>query len=175
MTSSYGNIFPVTGFCVGNLPLTGEFPAQSLWRVSLMFSLICTWIKGWLNNREAGDLRRHRADYDVTVMMTNKCRILRIHWWISFNFFLILPHGTQWIIFLNTLKPRQNGRQFPDDISIFLNENVSISIKMSLKFLPYGPINNIQPLVQIMTWRRTGDKPLSEPMLTRFTGAYMRH
>ena len=38
------------------------------WRGALMFSLICVWINGWVNNREAGDLRRHRAHYDVTVM-----------------------------------------------------------------------------------------------------------
>ena len=46
---------------------------------------------------------------------------------------------------LNTLRPRQNGRQFPIDIFkwIFLNENVWISINISLKFVPKGPINNI--------------------------------
>ena len=68
---------------------------------------------------------------------------------------------------LNTLRPRQNGRRFPDDIfkCIFLNENVWISIKISLKFVPKGPINNIPALVQIMAWRRSGDKPLSEPMV----------
>ena len=38
------------------------------WRGALMFSLICTWIKIWVNNREPGDLRCHRAHYDVTVM-----------------------------------------------------------------------------------------------------------
>ena len=38
------------------------------WRGALMFSLTCTRIKGWVNNDEAGDLRRHRAHYDVTVM-----------------------------------------------------------------------------------------------------------
>ena len=38
------------------------------WRGALMFSLICVWINGWVNNREAGDLRRHRAHYDVIVM-----------------------------------------------------------------------------------------------------------
>ena len=67
----------------------------------------------------------------------------------------------------NTLRPRQNGRRFPDDIfkCIFLNENAWISIKISLKFVPRGPINNIQALVQIMAWRRPGDKPLSEPMM----------
>ena len=67
----------------------------------------------------------------------------------------------------NTLRPRQNGRHFPDDIlkCIFLNENVWLSIKISWKFVPQGPINNIPALVQIMTWRRPGDKPLSEPMM----------
>ena len=72
-----------------------------------------------------------------------------------------------WMAFVNTLRPRQDGRHFPDDIfkSIFLNENVWISIKISLKFVPKGPINNIPALVQIMAWRRPGDKPLSEPMM----------
>ena len=43
-------------------------PHIGQWRGALMFSLICAWINGWVNNREAGDLRRHRAHYDVTVM-----------------------------------------------------------------------------------------------------------
>ena len=47
----------------------------------------------------------------------------------------------------------------------FLNENEYISIKISLKFVPKGPINNIPTLVQIMAWRWPGDKPLSEPMM----------
>ena len=44
-------------------------PHKGQWRGALMFSSICTWINGWENNREAGDLRRHRAHYDVTVMV----------------------------------------------------------------------------------------------------------
>ena len=69
--------------------------------------------------------------------------------------------------YISTLGPRQNGRYFPDDIFklIFLNETVSISIKISLKFVPMGPINNIPALVQIMAWRWPGDKPLSEWMM----------
>ena len=68
---------------------------------------------------------------------------------------------------INTLRPRQNGRHFADDIfkRIFLNENVRILIKISLKFVPEGPINNIPGLVQIMAWRRPGDKPLSKPAI----------
>ena len=70
---------------------------------------------------------------------------------------------------LNTMRPIQNGRHFPDDIFkwICLNENIWISINTSLKFVPMGPINNICTLVQVMAWRRPGDKPLSEPMMVR--------
>ena len=77
--------------------------------------------------------------------------------------------GLTWID-VNTLRPRQNGRHFPDDIfkCIFLNEKFWIPIKISLKFVPKGPINNIPAMVQIMAWRRPGDKPLSEPMMVNF-------
>ena len=68
---------------------------------------------------------------------------------------------------INTLRLRQNGRHFADDVfkCIFLNENMWISLKISLRYVPKGLINNIPALVQIMAWRRPGDKPLSEPMM----------
>ena len=53
-------------------------------------------------------------------------------------------------------------------LNAFFNESVCISLKISLKFVPRGLINTIPPLVQIMAWRRPGDKPLSETM--RFSG-----
>ena len=66
----------------------------------------------------------------------------------------------------NTLRLRQNGRHFPDDIfkCIFLNENDLISIAISVYFVPYGPVDYKSALVQIMAWWQAGDKPLSEPM-----------
>ena len=66
----------------------------------------------------------------------------------------------------NTLRPRQHDRHFADDIfkCIFVNENIWIPIIISLKFVSNGSINNIPALVQIMAWRRPGDKPLSEPL-----------
>ena len=69
----------------------------------------------------------------------------------------------------NTLRLRQNGHHFTDTIfkCIILYENVWIPIKISLKFVPKGPVNNISSLVQIMAWHRPGDKPLSEPMMVR--------
>ena len=57
----------------------------------------------------------------------------------------------------------------------FFNENIYISNKISLNYIPWGPIDNILALVQIIAWRRPGDKTLSEPMLTQFPDAYMRH
>ena len=57
--------------------------------------------------------------------------------------------GEELFQFINTLRPRQDGRRFPDDTfeRIFLNENAIILIKISLKFVPIGPINNISELV----------------------------
>ena len=79
----------------------------------------------------------------------------------------IFPYGFNKPQCVNTLRPRRNEQHFADDIfkRIFFNENVWIPIKISLKFVPKGPINNIPALVQIMAWRRSGDKPLSEPMM----------
>ena len=94
-------------------------------------------------------------------MHQNNCKIQHI-----FQRILCTPAQGQWV---NTLRPRQNGRHFADDIfkCIFLNVNVWMPIKISLKLFPQGPINNIPALVQIMAWRRPGDKPLSGPMRVR--------
>ena len=59
--------------------------------------------------------------------------------------------------------------------TIFFNENIGILIEISLKFVPSISIDNKSALVQVMAWRRTGDKPLPESMLTQFIDAYMRH
>ena len=73
------------------------------------------------------------------------------------------------MLYLNLLRRRRNGLQFADEIfkCIFLNENVWLSISISLKFVPHDPINNILALVQIMAWRRLGDKPLFESIVDR--------
>ena len=69
MTSSNGNFFSRYWTFVSAIhrwPV--NFPHKVQWRGALMFSLICVWINGWVNNRKAGDLRRYRAHYDITVM-----------------------------------------------------------------------------------------------------------
>ena len=94
-----------------------------------------------------------------------------IHWHRGDPKKVTLTKKQIWKMIINTLRPRQNGRHFADDIfkCIFLNENIWIPIKISVKFVPKGPINNIPALVQIMAWRRPGDKPLSELMMVSLT------
>ena len=62
-------------------------PHIGQWRTALMFSLICALINDWVNNREAGDFRRHRAHYDVTVIIPNslrfKCRYHKYLYMVS--------------------------------------------------------------------------------------------
>ena len=132
-------------------------PHKGQWHGALMLSLICTWKNGWVNKRHAGDVRNHVADCDITVMVQSP-RVITIQLNLSVS-------SAKW--WFNTLRPRQNGRDFSDDIfrRFFLNKNIWIPIKISLKFVPKGSINNIPALVQIMAWRRPGDKPLSEPMM----------
>ena len=76
--------------------------------------------------------------------------------------YLIRPKVLQYMFGFNTLRPRQNGRRFADDTfkHIFLNQNVWISLKISLKFVPKFQINNI-PANGLA---RPVDKPLSEPI-----------
>ena len=98
---------------------------------------------------------------DATIHRPNKCLQ---HFTTPF---VIINH------YVNTMRPKQNGRHFSGGIfkCIFVNEIIWISNAIRLKFLPKGLIDNNTELVQIMASRRTGDKPLSEPMVG---DAYMR-
>ena len=68
MTSSWWKHFPRYWPFVRGIQRSPVNSPHRQWRGALMFSLICAWINGWVNNREVGDLRRHRAHYDVIVM-----------------------------------------------------------------------------------------------------------
>ena len=78
---------------------------------------------------------------------------------------------------VNLYTPRgQNFIHFADDIFmwILLNEKFCISIQISLKFVPNGPIDNESALFQVMAWCRTGNKPLPETTRTQCTDAHIR-
>ena len=129
MTSSNGSIFRVTGHLCG--VFTG---LKGQRRGALMLSLICVLINEWENNREAGDSRRYRVHYDVIVMnlfdMVFQYRHIGntglIHW--SRDKMAVISHTTV-------------SNAFPW---------MKNSIKISLKFVPKDPINNISALVHRM-------------------------
>ena len=74
ITSSNGNTFRVTGPLVrGNHRSPVNSPHKGQWRGALMFSLICAWINGWVNNREAGDLRRRRLQTSKSHQSNHNC------------------------------------------------------------------------------------------------------
>ena len=58
---------------------TVNSPHKGQWRGALIYSLICAWINGWVNNRDAGDLRRNCLNYDVTVMLVRALRTACVH------------------------------------------------------------------------------------------------
>ena len=126
--------------CAGNSPVPGEFPTQRPGMRSLMFSLICIWINGWVNNGEAGDLRRHRAHCDVTVMT-----------WFDVTMGAAWKMALAWstIFAFNMLRSRQMATIFQATFSNAFPwmKMYWFSIKISLKFVPKGQINNIPALV----------------------------
>ena len=67
-------------------------PHKGQWRGTLVFTLICAWIDGWVNNREVGDLRRHCDHYDVTVMKETKSDLLIL--FFPHQFCIQNPHKT---------------------------------------------------------------------------------
>ena len=123
--------------CVGNSPVPVNSPHKGQWRGALMFSLISAWINEWVNNRQAGDLRRHRGHYDVIVMGSNYWIVLVIHDCTCVCTYVLFTHilpgcfiDTSAILYvhsrtrlspnvgeiiLHTLRPRQNGHHFPAD------------------------------------------------------------
>ena len=143
-------------------------------------------MKGWVNNRDVGDLRRSRAHYDVTVMnrTANNYQIKRfppdvITWQTAAGTlrqtFALCVLCDQFILG-NSSFHGQNGRNFANAIfkCSFTNETFDIFIPITLKSVHKGVTDNKSALFQVMARRRTRDKPLPEPMMTQFTHAYKR-
>ena len=122
-------------------------PHKGQWRGALMFSLICVWINAWVNNREAGDLRRYRAHYDVIVM----CELCQ-RW---FSFWLIIFMATSyymnWYCLIITIN-LTNGNIY------HLNSTLNINI-----FVGKNEFENADNHFSRLQWVefRTGCDPLS--------------
>ena len=164
----------VTGLCAGNSSGTSEFPAQMIsnaknvsiwWRHHVKaFQQIPVSISGyyWAYLSVQNHFVQHYM-YENTVETT----FLGL---FSMKMLTYQSRDSD----LNTLRLKQNVHDSANDSfkCIFLNENVWIWIKMSLKFVPKGSVNNISALVQIMAWHQPGDKSLSESMILNYQCIY---
>ena len=124
-------------------------PHKGQWRGALMFSLICAWLNGWVNNREAGDLWCHRAHYGVIVTFLAN-RVLMKNLLITVSLRICVKWTPLWTS-IEMLRPRQNARYFTN--VLFSIEYVWILVKFHWSS------------EQIMVWRLSGDKPLIEPIM----------
>ena len=124
-----------------NLSVSGRYPNES--------HFMTMFIPALFDKKRPSSLTFWNGDVINNVMSAWNitCTAIHLHLCTRYQF-----------IVCNSSPPGRNGRHFADDICkcIFLNENVLLSIKIPLKFIPNGPISNIPALVQIMAWRRPG-------------------
>ena len=129
--------------CAGNSSVPVNSPHKGQWRGALMFSLIRAWINDWVNNREAGDLRRHRGHCGIhwTYLSHPWCRII---FWYHTAFYLDTG--------FNILIPKKNGCKRH-------NKNKTKMFRFPSKFHCniFLGLDKNSALVQLMAWRRIGD------------------
>ena len=161
-------------FCVGNSTVTVDSPHKGQWRGALMFSLICTSINSWANNGDAGELKRHRAHYDVSAMNPGGvywCTLVPLGGHVSYfaitkatfdswshnrdNAYIYFRRKIYYQINRYNIKP-------PKD----LNHNLIHFISSSPASAAYMRQWTGSSLVQVMACRLLDAKPIPEPMLT---------
>ena len=135
-------------------------PHKGQWRGALFIFFICAWINDWVNNGEAGDLRRHHAPFDVTVILLTRQETDAS----------LSQSNKSWRF--DTLRL---GKWPPFCKQHFQFCLIEIGVYLFNFQWKLCPFNNMPTLFQIMAWCRYGDKPLCEPMMALFTDANMRH
>ena len=152
---------------VGNSQVTGEFPAHRpvTWSFDVFFELCLNkWLSKqswcWWFKTASRSLWHH-------------CNVIQ-EGGLMLHCATGVTDGGAWV---KISPPGQNGCHFADNIfrCIFVSEKSCILMKISLKFVSKCPIDNKWTLLQVMAWRRIGDKPFPELMLTQFNDAYMWH
>ena len=113
-----------------------NFPHKCHWHGALMFSLICVWINGWVNNRETGDLKRYRAHYDVTVMTTD-IREITNNMHVVRRIGCVIPQHivSQELNKHNSLPSIANLWYKSNKSQIFLNNKFQLSMGIRLHFM----------------------------------------
>ena len=132
-------------------------PHKGQWRGALMFSFICVWINGWVNNRKADDFRRYRAHCDVTVMSVQR---IPHHCgkWAKGSALYNTETETKWSPFYRRHAQRN-----------FLNEDYDVLIQISLNEMTMN-----HHWFRNVALRQTGNMPLSEPMMASFADVYRK-
>ena len=133
-----------------------------LHHLCLIKSIHQTQGQGWIHTPQQRQINATKVPWCRIIVYSMKyehyllCCVLL---WLYFH----------WSMFhvVNTLRPRQNGHHFANNIfkCIFMDEKFYILLRISLKFVPKGSIENKPALVQLMAWCWPGDNNLSEPML----------
>ena len=151
--------------CAGKSPVTGEFPSLRPVTLSFDVSLICTWTNSWVNNRNAGDLGRHRARYDVIVMLQP------IFSNFSFSFLVFLCEY-YWSLFARPITETERSSGWQPWYSL---ETLKTRFNVSSEYqschtgdLSVSVIDNKPAFDQVLAWHQIGEKPLLEPILTMF-------
>ena len=124
-----------------------------------MFFSICVWINDWVNNREAGDLRRHRGHHDVNVMIdvvVETTLIAANH----YKVITVTTYPIKWLWMYVTFKVFLIVHYWRPVLAVTVSIKDFAPISAALARYEYHIA-----LVQMMDWRRTGNKPLSEPMM----------
>ena len=140
-------------------------PHKGQWRGTLMFSMICTWVNGWVNTGEAGDLRRYRAHYDVTVIPMKILSQMDRGWsgLLQLEFIIFARDSTRWyrylaVEILNAFSCKKTFVSRSKFWWIVFHES-------NWQQLTIGPNNAFVP----------NRRQAITEMIVRFTGVYMRH
>ena len=134
--------------CAGNSLVTGEFPTQRPVTRSFDVSLIYASINGWVNNREAGDLRRHRAQYDVIVM-----NFTNIIMWLLGTLLSRQTHWRRFAFHQNLLPTLQRNYRYLLYSKNCWNRVVGFWKKCRMKFeIPVWPVVIVQLWPLLLTW-----------------------
>ena len=122
-------------------------PHKGQWRGALMFPLIWAWINGWVNNGEAGDLRRHRAHYDITVMIFIRIKPITLKSRTS-SIMEVLPHML--IEYVNNVPVNAPG-YFGIPVIILRNITIRVDANVGLKMLlRQHKLRDVRPLLAFL-------------------------
>ena len=156
--------------CAGNSPVPVNSPHKGQWRGALMLSLIYAWINDWVNSREAGDLRRQRGHYDVSVMVVSSVSSHCLKQW-RFNGNIFDDYAS-WIF--NSLAPWRFEQNFRLVIFklISVSDGWGISCKIVLRWKPLDLTDDKSTLVQVMAWCRQATSHYLSQRWPRFMSSY---